>query len=406
MVPGGQKAAVGLLVASTAMSLAGSVFGPESEEEKTVDKVKELKDAVVEGFETLVADINKQNRILKGCVESLHAWTQQRLISLEKENFRHFLQVKYMEAVEGLSTLTEYSSVKSVARFLSDRMYGCQTFASSALRIIDESPHKLSEAVSLLSVVDEYMNVCNQFAAGFQVAHNFNEDSIYQNANHKFHQLEGYDYKREILEPHRYDGFNLINLVFSRFIGYFSGLEVRVLMHNLPDKMQTQLVVKRFKYKALSLQREWLWVKEHHEAGKLWPSRLNPIGNRCSWQERKQPTCRVCYGTGNTYGCYERVTGKIDVDGSIPWKYDVVDGYVQCHYGVFFPKGTNTCNHKGIEGYDGLTGQWLAHNHALRGTFRDPQKRENGGPGVPRRRRSAPVAGSCPPWHACCSCLR
>lgn len=187
---------------------------------------------------------------------------------------------------------------------------------------------------------------------------------------------------------------------------YFSGLEARVLKHKLVDASYTQSVLKRFKYKALSLQREWSWIKLHRDAGKLWPARLNPIGNRCPSLDRKKPTCRVCFGSGSTYGCYERVSGRTDIGQYVPWRYSVTDGYVQCHGGVFYPGGTDTCNFKGIDGYNGLTGQWLMTNHALRGTHQDPQKRENGGPGIPRRRRSAPVAGSCPPWHACCACLR
>jgi len=385
------------------MSLAGSALGLT---EEPIDRVNELRDAVVEGFEMLVEDINKQNRILQGCVQSLHAWTQSRLISLERESFRQFLNVKYMEALNGITTLQTFYSTDTLADYLSKKLDGCKETMFTALSVIDKSPHKLAEAVSLVSVVDDYMNVCNQFAAGFQVAHNFHEDPSYQNADKQFHNLQNADYRKGILYPVRDHGFTIINLVLGEFATYFSGLEARVLKHRLADASYTQLVLKRFKYKARSLQREWSWIKRHREAGRLWPARLNPIGNRCPSLDKKKPTCRVCFGSGSAYGCYERVTGRTDIGGSVPWRYSVTDGYEKCQGGVFYPGGTETCNFKGIDGYNGLTGQWLMTHHAIRGTSQDPQKRENGGPGIPRRRRSAPAAGSCPPWHACCACLR
>lgn len=403
MAPGGQNAALGLIVASSAMSLAGTALGLTG---KPTEKVDQLQDAVVEGFEMLVEDINKQNQILKGCVENLHAWTESRLISLEKQMFRQFLNVEYMKAVGALSFVTAIRSSEEVASYLGNQIGECMKTMVAALTEVDNSIHQLEEAVSLVSVVDEYMNVCNQFAVGMQVVHNFHDDSSYQRADKQFHDLRGLVYIKGPLRPSRETGFDMIHLVLAEFTRYFTGLETRVLKQKLPDASYTQSVLKRFKYKALSLQREWSWIKFHHNTRKRWPARLNPIGNSCPYLDKKKPTCRVCFGSGSAYGCYERVTGRTDIGQSVPHRYSVTDGYVQCHGGVFYPRGTNTCNFKGIEGYNGLTGQWLMTHHALRGTHQDPQKRENGGPGIPRRRRSAPVAGSCPPWHACCACLR
>jgi len=373
---------------------------------KPTEKVDKMQAAVVEGFERLVEDINKQNQVLKGCVENLHAWTESKLIDLEKQGFRDWLKGRYMEALGGMEFVTSRHSTGEVARFFGRKLEECHSTMFSALTQIGNSIHRLEEAVSLVSVVDEYMNMCNQYAVGLQVVHNFHDDPSYQKAEEQFYTLKEAEYRKDVLEPYRETAFESIRIVLEEFATYFTGLEARVLIGRLADAAYTHSVLQRFKYKALSLQREWSWIKLHHDTGKRWPARLNPMGNHCPYLDKQKPMCRVCFGSGSAFGCYEKVSGRTDIGSSEPNDYSVTNGYAKCHGGVFYPRGANTCNFKGVEGYDAWTGQWLMKNHAIRGTHQDPQKRENGGPGIPRRRRTAPVPGSCPPWHACCACLR
>jgi len=385
LVPGAQPVACGLLAASTAFGLVGSglgIAGSSKPGPSAMSKVKELQESFNNNIRQLVSDINKQNKILKGCIERLHSWTEQKINSLQRDQVYNYLQPLLLDAHNGVSSSFTFRSLSSLANHYSREMMACKRITNT-LSIIGNEKNKIEQAVAMLSAADEYMNICNQFAVGFQLAHNMGEDNQLK-ANFKIQGLT-----LRAVEPTREHGFDLVSQVFSHFAGYFATLEVKVMAQKITDAWNVKKIVKSFKYKAQTLRREWSWVKSHHKAGKKWPARASPRGNQCKYWEYSKPICRVCLGSGRSFGCYEKVSGT-RVDGRAV-SYSTSTGYEQCYRegGVFYPTGVFSgdimCHHKGISGYNGATGEWAVPHHALRGTAQDPSQN-----------------GCSPPWHAQC----
>merc|ERR1712151_477220 len=121
---------------------------------------------------------------------------------------------------------------------------------TSVFRIIGTNSHKIEEAIALLGLVDEYMNMCNRFASGYQMTHNM-----------------GIDLELPV-SPSRLRGFDLANQLFRIFAQYFATLEFQSMLHVSERGWAGKHIARRLKYKALTIQRQWLWKKNHHMAGK------------------------------------------------------------------------------------------------------------------------------------------
>jgi len=367
--PSGAAPATGLLITSTAFGLAGSALGfAPSGPSQSISKMKQLQDSINNNMGKLVDDINQQGKVLKGCIESVKAWAQGELIKLQKAEVFNYLSPLVLDAHNAVGTAMTYRYVGQLANRYSQEMHQCKR-VSNTLSIIGMNKHKIEEAFSLLGLVDEYMNICNRFAAGYQMTHNMADDTNVH------------------LHISRLHGFDITNQMFTHFAGYLSTLESRSF---LVLGWNAKRIVQKYKYKALSIQRQWAWVKLHHQAGKTYPARQSPRGNQCWLTESSRPSCRICVGSYSSLECYERVNGAKGDDGrsfSYDTKGALTSGYEKCYSegGSFFPEGTTPCHHKGLESYDGATGQWIVPYDARRGTSMDPSQQ-----------------GCNPPWHAAC----
>merc|ERR1712232_358801 len=230
-------------------------------------KVSQLQDSFNNNIGQLVDDINRQNNVLKGCIDSLKAWTGAELSKLQRAQVFNFLSTYVLEANNGMETSFTIYFLGKLADHYSQLMQDCKR-VTNILRIIGSNQEKVKEAVSLLGLVDEYVNMCNRFAVAYQMTHNIAEET-----NHP-------------MRVSRDHGFDLAGQVFQHFARYFSTLELRIHQPT-PEELRStsavgwvgftaKLLVRKYKYKALSIQRQWSWVNLHHIYGKKYPARQSP----------------------------------------------------------------------------------------------------------------------------------
>ena len=145
---------------------------------------------------------------MKGCIDSLKAWTGTEITELQRSELFNYLNPLVLDAHHGMGTSFTISYLDPLVNHFSQHLQQCKR-VTNTLSIIGSNQDKVKEAVSLLGMVDEYMNMCNRFAATYQMKHNIGED-----INHPM--WASHDH-----------GFDFASQLFQHFAGYFSTLEMR-----------------------------------------------------------------------------------------------------------------------------------------------------------------------------------
>ena len=101
--PSGAPAATSLFIAGTSTGFAGSPleFTP-SGPSQPMSKMTELHESFSNNTGKVADDINRRNKVLKGCIDSLKRWTGEERIKLQKAEVFNYLSPLVLDVHNGM----------------------------------------------------------------------------------------------------------------------------------------------------------------------------------------------------------------------------------------------------------------------------------------------------------------